>query len=192
MLRTGLCRARQLTCVLLVAGASVGRAQQIYPAAMSGNYKPLMWRGDDARFALDMLHGSYCTAAVSTVVAAKTQNQAVQTVALRMAHEQRKVYRQLRTMAQTFEVHLPPKRDLNDCSNNSRIAELSGQELDSTYVDLLMKTAAANVSRFESELEMPKVPSNWTLWNFAKKNLPMVRDERAAASNAERRLAKGQ
>ncbi len=94
-------------------------------------------------------------------------------------------------MAQTFDVPLPPKRDLYDCSGNSRIAELSGQELDSTYVNLLMKTAAANVARFEGELEMPKVPSNWTLWNFAKKNLPMIRDERASVSNAERRLGNG-
>lgn len=192
MRKTGFFRAIQLMCILLIAGAGAGRAQKIYPAAMTSDYKPLLWRGDDAHFALDMLHGSYCTAAVSATVAAKSQNQAVQAVALKIAHEQRKVYRHLRIMAQTFEVHLPPKRDLQDCDGNSRIAELSGQELDTSYVDLLMKTTAANVSRFEAELEMAHVPSNWSLWNFAKKNLPLIQGEKTAVSNAERRLANGQ
>jgi predicted outer membrane protein len=187
---TGFFRALQLTYILLIAWA--GRAQQIYPAAMTGEYQPLRWQGDDARFGLDMLHGSYCTAAVSATVAAKTQNQAVQTVALKMAQEQRKMYRHLHTMAQTFEVPIPPKRDLYDCPGNSRMGELSGKELDSTYVHLLMKTASANVSRFETELEMAHVPSNWTLWNFAKKTLPMMLEEKATINITEQRLLKGQ
>jgi hypothetical protein len=189
---TGFVRAPELALILLIAAAAAGRAQQIYPAAMTSAYKPLMWRGDDARFALDMLHGSYCTASVSTVVAAKTQNRAVQAVALRLAHEQHKVYRWLHIKAQTLDFPLPPKRDLRDCPGNARIAELSGQELDQTYINLLMKTTAANVSRFEGELEMAHVPGNWTLWNYAKKTLPMMRDEKAAITNAEQRLQNGQ
>jgi hypothetical protein len=48
------------------------------------------------------------------------------------------------------------------------------------------------VSRFEGELEMAHVPGNWTLWNYAKKTLPMMRDEKAAITNAEQRLQNGQ
>jgi predicted outer membrane protein len=192
MLRIGFFRSFRLKYILLVAGVCAGQAQQIYPAAMSSAYNPLLWRGDDARFALDVLHASYCTAAVSKTVVARTQNDAIQIVALKIAQEQHKVYRQLRTMAQTFSFPLPPKRDLNDCRGGPRIAELSGRELDASYVDFVLKRTAANVSQFEAEAAMPRVPSNWTLWKFARKNLPMIRDEEAIIKAAQRRLAKDQ
>jgi predicted outer membrane protein len=188
VVRVGFSQSLQLTYVLLAACVSAS-AQQIYPAAMSGAYNPLLWRGDDARFAIEMLHASYCTADVSKTVIGKTQNDVIQTVALKIGQEQHKIYRQLRTMAQTLNFPLPPKRYLNDCPGGPRIAELSGRELDASYVNLLAKSAAANVSRFETEIEMPRVPSNWTLWNFAKKNLPMMRDEKATVKDAQQQLA---
>jgi predicted outer membrane protein len=180
-------------CMLLTIGAlhTLGQnsGPKIYSAAMSMDYNPLLWQGDDAQFALDMLHSSHCTAEASRTAATKTQNQALQTVAVTIAHEQGKLYRQLRGMARTFNFRLPRKRDLDDCPLVSRIAELSGQEMDSVYISFLLKRTTANVSRFEAEVAMPRLPSNWTLWGLAKKDLPMIRSEEAAAAGVRQPIA---
>lgn len=173
-----------LASILLVTSSFGSERQEdgpkIYPAAMSMEYNPLLWQGDDARFALDMLHSSHCVAEVSKVVADETQNPAVQNLALTLAHEQGKLNRQLRNMARTLHFSIPRKQDLEECPAGSRIGELSGQEIDSGYLTLLLKNSSANVSRFEEELARPRVPSNWSLWKLAKNNLPMVRSEESA------------
>ncbi len=171
----------RLGSLLLVATSFAAGSQsdgpKIYPAAMSMDYNPLLWHGDDARFALDIMHSTHCVAEVSKTVAAQTQSRVIQTVAATIAHEQGKLYRQLRSMARTFNFPLPRKRDLDDCPSNSRIAELSGQEMDSGYVALLLKSIPTNVSRFEAEVARPRVPSNWSLWKLAENDLPMIRNE---------------
>lgn len=186
-------RIVRLACVFAIAGA-VAQTQSSgpdpYPAAMSMNYKPLLWEGEDAQFARDMLHSSYCTAEMSKTVAAKTQDAAVATVAATLSREQRKLYRQLHNMARTFNFRLPRKSDLHDCPSASRIAELSERQMDSDYVALLLKSTAENVSRFEAEVAMPRVPSNWTLWNLAKKDLPVMRSEEAAVKSVQQTSAK--
>lgn len=161
-----------------------------YPAAMSMNYNPLLWQGEDAQFARDMLHASYCTAQVSKTVAARTQDSAIETVAATIAREQHKLYRQLHNLARTFNFRLPSKSELQDCPSASRIAELSGRQMDSDYMALLLKSTAANVSRFEAEVAMPRMPGNWTLWNLAKKDLPAMRSEEAAVKSVQQTVAK--
>jgi predicted outer membrane protein len=178
--------------MLLVTTAFAAEDQDygptIYPAAMSMDYNPLLWQGDDAQFALDMLLGSHCTAEVSKTVAAQTQNPSIQTVATTIAREQAKLYRQLRNMARTFNFPLPHKRDLNYCPANSRTIELSGQDMDSSYVTLLLKSTATNVSRFEAEVARPRLPSNWTLWKLAEMNLPIIRNEESAVKGIKQTI----
>src|ERR1700758_2856140 len=161
-------RSLQLGCMLLITGVLMAQDQRqgpkIYPAAMSVDYNPLLWQGDDAQFALDMLRRRHVRAGVSQTVAGKSQNPTVQNVALTIAREQGKVYRQLRSMARTFNFPLPPRRDLEDCPAGSRVAELAGPEMDSGYIALLLKSTTANVSRFEAEVALPRMPSNWSLW----------------------------
>ncbi|MBV8550648.1 MAG: DUF4142 domain-containing protein [Acidobacteriaceae bacterium] len=172
-------------CCVLAARAQVVIGPTNLPVAMSGIYNPLLWQGDDAQFALDMLHSAHCTSEISKTVAVKTSNQAVQNVALTMAREQGKIYRQLRGMARTFNFPLPSKDDLNDCPSTARIAELTGVQMDTSYVELLRKSTVANTSRFEAEVAMPRRPSNWSLWKFAQRDLPMMRSEEAAVQHVQ-------
>lgn len=174
--------------VLIAAFSALGQGPTIYPAAMSMEYNPLLWQGDDARFALEVLHSSRCKAEVSKAVAAQTQNVALQTLALRISSEQDKLYRQLRSMARTFNFHVPPRDEL-DCPGNSRIRELSGQEMNSDYLALLLKSAAEDTSRFQEEVTRPRLPSNWSLWKLAKDDLPMIRSEQAALTALEQHVA---
>lgn len=62
----------------------------VWPAAMSLDYNPLLWRGEDARFALDMLHGSQCEAALSKVVASRSSNPEVQALTRTLLSEEHK------------------------------------------------------------------------------------------------------
>lgn len=177
-----------LVTTVFAAAQSESSGPKIYPAAMSMDYNPLLWQGDDAQFALDMMHSSHCVTEASKSVAAQTQNAAVQTAALTIAHEQGKLYRQLRSMARTLNFPLPRKRDLDDCPAASRIDELSGHDLDSSYVALLLETTTLNVSRFEDELARPRVPSNWTLWRLAEKNLPAIRSEESTVKGLKKAI----
>lgn len=163
--------------LIWVAGLEAQSGPKIEPAAMSMSYNPLLWRGDDAKFALDMLYSSYCASEISKLVAAKTASGAVQNLAFTEAHDQQKFYKNLRSMARTLNFSLPAKRELEACPGTARLRELNGPELDSTYVAFLTKKSADDVARFEAEVEMPRVPSNWSLWAFAQKSLPVVRED---------------
>ena len=153
------------------------------------DYNPLLWRGDDARFALDTLRSSYCLADISKIVAARTSEETIQNLAYTMAHDQEKMFRQLRGMARTINFHVPSKRELEDCPQTARLRELEGTELEKSYVTLLAKTAADDVSRFEAETGMPREPWNWSLWKFAQKTLPITRENESAVKAAQRKLA---
>jgi predicted outer membrane protein len=159
---------------------------KIEPAAMSSNYNPLAWRGDDAKFALDTLHSSYCASQISKFVAGKTTNKAVQDLAFTQAYDHQKVYKKLHGMARTFNVKLPSKDDLEDCPATARLRELTGAELDRSYVVLVDKISANDVSRFEAEAQMPREPSNWSLWSFAQSTLPVMREDAASVKILER------
>lgn len=177
---TKMLQALRLVGVLLVGVVLAIRGQNnslpIYPAAMSMDYNPLLWRGEDAQFALDMLKGSPCTADLSETIAVKTKNRAVQDLALVMAHDQERFYKKLHNMARTFGFPLPPRQD-DGCREDSRLSELSEPEADSNYVALLLKSTSGNVARFEAEVARPRGPENSPLWKLAQKSLPMIRQE---------------
>lgn len=174
---------------LLILAPVIGHAAQYgpkaEPAAMSMDYNPLRWQGDDAKFAFDMLYSSYCGAEISKVVAAKTTNASIQNLAFTEAHDQERFYRKLHEMARTLNVSLPRKRDLEACPATARLRELDGHELDSGYIAYLVKKSADDVARFEAEVKMPRLPSNWSLWAFAQKNLPVVREDASTIKNMQ-------
>ncbi len=194
MLARGTARFFSFQRLAVIVLCSVGLSAQQYgikgePAAMSMDYNPLLWRGDDAAFASDMLHSSYCVSAISKTVAAKTSDRAVQDLALTVAFDQQRVYRSLRGMARTIDFPLPSKRELSDCPDTARLEELSGPELDRGYIAFLSKNAPTDVSRFEAETEMPHKPWNWSLWKFAWKTLPVIRQDASAVKSVEQKLA---
>jgi hypothetical protein len=93
-----------------------------------------------------------------------------------MAQEQEKFYKNLHSMARTFDFPLPPKRD-DDCPEDSRLSELSEAEANSDYMALLVKRTSVNVARFEAEVARPRGPGNASLRKLAQKWLPTTRKE---------------
>lgn len=182
---------RWLPAFVIFFGASSLPAQfgpKVEPAAMGSGYNPLAWRGEDFDFGVDTLHSSFCALQLSKYVAEKTSNPAVQNVAFTQAYEQQKIHKTLSGMAKTFGTALPPKSEVRDCSATNRMRELSGAELDRVYLGFIAQNSAADVKRFESEAQMPRVPSNWSLWSFARTTLPAVRQDAAAAAELKKSL----
>jgi hypothetical protein len=186
-------RCSRLSLILLLAlctaaGLYAQSGPKIEPSAMGSNYNPLAWRGDDAKFALDTLRSSYCVSHISKFVAGKTSNTAVQNLAFTQAYDQEKIYNKLHKMARTFNAPLPHRDDLQDCPETARLRELSGQELDRDYVAFISKNSARDADRFEAESQMPRVPSNWSLWGFVHNTLPVVRQDAASVKELQQQL----
>lgn len=182
-----------LSLLALIIATSFGlRAQygpQMEPPEMSSKYNPVAWRGGDFDFGVEMLHSSYCAYQISNYVAANSTNKALRNLAFAQAYDQQKIYNTLRSMAKTLDVPLPPKRKLQDCTETARLRELSGEELDREYVTFISKNSVKNVERFENEAQMPRLPSNWSLWSFARKMLPVVRQDAGSVKTVQQELA---
>jgi predicted outer membrane protein len=163
--------------ILTLALRMDAQTQPGYPPAMSSEYNPLLWQGDDAQFAVNVLKRSKCLADASETAAAKGHNRAVQDLAITMAHEQRKIYRKLQGMARTIHFPMPRKEELENCPEDSRLMEVSGPEVDRSYIALASKFAEANAKDFEAEASRPQGPGNSSLWKFVQKTLPTIRRE---------------
>ena len=186
-----LLRSTFLLGILALASLSVNaqygpNGPKIYPAAMGSDYNPLAWRGDDAKFALDTLHSSYCVAQISKTVAAKTSDKAVQNLAFTHAYDQEKIFKKIQGMAKTLNVRLPSKNELEDCPGAARLRELTGEELNRDYVAFISKNSARDAKRFEAETQMRRGPGNWSLWSFAEKTLPVVREDASSVKSLEK------
>ena len=146
-----------------------------------------MWRGDDARFALDTIYGSHCEIELSKVVVTKSSNPGVQELARTLGREEHTVYRRLRLMARTFNFHVA-KQDPDSCREASRLAELTGEELDAGYIAFMLKRSTARISQFEAEIDKPMAPDNYSLRKFAKKTLPVLREQKVMLETAQDEL----
>ena len=179
-----------LVASILVAQLTPGQdfGPKIMPAAMSIDYNPLLWRGDDASFALDTIYGSRCEAELSKAVFSKSSNPNVQELAQTLGREEHRVYGRLRRMARTFNFHVP-KQDPDSCQEASRLAELTGQELDAGYVAFLLKRSLSSISRFEAEIGKPVAPDNYSLRKFAQKTLPVLQEQKMMLEAEQRKLA---
>ncbi|MBV8069120.1 MAG: hypothetical protein JO270_04395, partial [Acidobacteriaceae bacterium] len=61
-----------LETVANAQSANGGYGPKLEPQAMGSKYNPLLWQGEDAKFAVDTIHSSYCTSEISKFVAANT------------------------------------------------------------------------------------------------------------------------
>ncbi len=180
----------RLTLVLILAAAPALFAQQtspgVTPPAMSENYNPFVWKGDDANFALEMLQENFCATQMSKHVASVSFTPDVQSLAHAAARQQEHFYRKLRSMAKEFTIWLPPETQLKKCHRLERMRELSGTDLDKTYIASLEQSNAANISRVQAEVARPEKPDNSSLRQLAVKSLPGFEDLQAEAQTLQK------
>jgi Domain of unknown function (DUF4142) len=147
---------------------------QIYPAAMSEDYNPLLWTGDNARLAREMIQESRCEAELSNIASTKSSSMRVQRLAGSIAQVESRIHRQFVGMARTINFHLGHKKDAPPCHPAERIAELRGNDLDTAYLEYVSRRNAAEISTLNAELELLTDPQNYNLRQAAKKDIPVL------------------
>jgi predicted outer membrane protein len=166
--------------ILLVAFFSAALAQDTTPKsepeAMSSNYNPLIWRGDDAQFAVNIEHSSYCTAAFSKDVAHRSTDPDTLSIARQSERENEKVYRKLRQMGKSLSFEFPKKEYIESCPEADKAKSLQGSELQKSYIEYLKQTDDAALQQFDAEIDRPEKPYNYGLRKFAEQERPALRD----------------
>lgn len=158
----------------LVSGQDLGPKSE--PAAMSSNYNPLVWRGDDAQFAVNTEHTSYCQAEFSKQIASKITDNDVLSVARLSSVEHEKLYRKLRSIAKALGFEYPPKSYTQSCPEVEKAQSVAGIDLQKVYFDYLRNTNKTAIQQFEAEVARPEKPDNYSLRKLAQKELPVLED----------------
>jgi Domain of unknown function (DUF4142) len=155
------------------------------PAAMSLNYNPLVWRGDNAQFAIDTEHRSFCQAQFSEELASKATDSNLVSLARMSAAEHEKLYRKLKAMARELDFKFPPKSAMQDCPEVRKSRVFDQAELDRTYLSYLRETNGTAIREFEAQIARRQSPDNYSLRKLAEKTLPVLQDLQAKVSAVE-------
>jgi putative membrane protein len=118
---------------------------------MSSSYNPLLWRGDDALFVVDTVEMSRSEVELSKLAIVKSNNKAVQNLALVLVRDEGKINRTLTSWSRTYGFALPKNEDEKLAAEQDRLKELNGADFDRAYFELMMKDNAADLSRFQVE-----------------------------------------
>jgi hypothetical protein len=168
------------TVILLLAFFTAAMAQDTppksEPAAMSSDYNPLVWRGDDAQFAVNIEHSSYCTAAFSKDVAKRSTDPELLSLARQSEKENEKVYRKIKQMGKALNFEFPKKEYIESCPEAEKAKSLEGTELQKSYIAYLKQTNEAALQQFDSEIDRAEKPYNYGLRRFAGQERPALRD----------------
>ncbi len=136
---------------------------------MSSKYDPLMWRGEDAQFAVNMEHLSYCGAEFSKDAARKLTDPSALSIARQSASENEKIYRKLRQMARSLSFEFPKKDMMQSCPEAEKAQMLEGGELQKAYLEWVRGNTETMVQQFDAEVDQPEKPYNYGLRKMAQK-----------------------
>lgn len=146
---------------------------------MSSNYNPLIWRGDDAQFAVNAAHSSYCTAMFSKDVVHRGTDPELLSIARESGKENEKIYRKLRQMGKTISFEFPKNEILESCPEAEKAKSVQGAELQKSYLSYLRQTNDSTVQQFDLEIDRLEKPYNYGLRKFAEQERPALRDIQA-------------
>lgn len=139
---------------------------------MSSEYNPLVWRDDDAQFAVNLTHLSYCTAEFSKDVAQRSTDPTVLSMARENAAEHEKIYRKLRQMGKAVNFEFPKKEYLQSCPEAEKAKSLEGVELQKSYMAYLRHNTDDAVRQIDEALGRQQKPWNYGLQKLIKKERP--------------------
>jgi putative membrane protein len=159
-------------CICFLS-VSLGHAQKALgePREMSSSYNPLLWHDGDARFVVDTVEMSRSEVGLSKLAIVKSNDQAVQNLALVLVRDEGKINRTLTSWSQTYGFALPKKEDEKLAAEEDRLRELNGADFDRAYLGLMAKDNAADISRFQAEAGDA---TDHDLARFAKKFAPKL------------------
>ncbi|HEX4232558.1 MAG TPA: DUF4142 domain-containing protein [Bryobacteraceae bacterium] len=142
---------RTIYICLLAASFAYGQKALGEPKEMSSRYNPLLWHGDDARFVVDTVGMSRSEVELSKLAILKSNNKAVQNLALVLVRDEGKINHTLTSWSRTYGFPLPKQEEEKLATEQDRLKELNGADFDRAYFELMAKDHAADMSRFQAE-----------------------------------------
>ncbi len=157
------------------------------PAAMGRDYQPLLWRDADAQFALDSERAGACQVAADQLVGSRSADTELQELAAHSIGLHDRMSRQLKSMAKTVGFKLGSKKHPPECPDRERLAGLSGEEFDRSYLNVLAKTNDGERANFTAEVRAPLNSANYGLKKFAANNLMLFSEQQKRIRELEKR-----
>ena len=157
------------------------------PAAMGSDYQPLLWRDADAQFALDAERAGACQVAADQLAGSRSADTELQELAAHSIGLHDRMSRQLKSMAKTVGFKLGSKKHPPECPDRERLAALSGEEFDRSYVSVLAKTNNSERATFTAEVKAPLNSANYGLKKFAASSLALFSEQQKKISELEKR-----
>ena len=183
---------RLASCLFLLASMPLLFGQMTpknEPAAMGGDYQPLLWQGADAQFALDAARAAACQVAADQLVGSRSSDTELQELAAHSIGLQDRMSQRLKSMAKTIGFKLGSKKHPPECPDRERLAALSGEEFDRSYVNVLAKTNENEQSNFTAEVKAPLNSANYGLKKFAVSHLGLFREQQTKIKELQKRYA---
>ncbi len=157
------------------------------PAAMGSDYQPLLWRDADAQFALDAERAGVCQVAADQLVGSRSADTELQELAAHSIGLHDRMNRQLKSMAKTVGFKLGSKKHPPECPDRARLAGLTGEQFDRSYLSVLANTNDSERANFTAEVKAPLNSANYGLKKFAAHNLALFSEQQKKIRELEKR-----
>ena len=157
------------------AGNSNMRAQSTPANTPARGVPP---RHDDRAFVLEAGPGGLAEVELGRLAAQKGQSADVKKFGQRMVTDHSKANAELKKLAASKGITLPPQMDVEQMAVHDRLAKLSGADFDREYMTLMVKDHDKDVAAFMDEAKDGTDPD---IKSFAAKTLPTLQEHQRMA-----------
>jgi putative membrane protein len=146
-------------------------------------------QGGDRQFMTEAANGGLKEVELSNYVAQNTKNAEVKRLAQRIAQDHRNANQELMSIAQQDNVQVPTTMDENANQEVSHMKQMTGAELDRTYVQHMVEDHEKHIQKFQDQAENA---TSSQVKSFAQKTLPVLQEHLRMAQAAQSKLGQGQ
>ncbi len=150
------------------------------PAAMSSDYQPLLWRDNDAQFALDVSRAARCQIAADQLVGSRSADDEILSTAAHSISFEDQSNNKLKSMARTIGFQLGSKKHPPECADVERLRILRGEAFDHAYAAVLSQNSRKGQALFANEAGAAPNSANYELRKFAAQRLAKLRESQKA------------
>jgi len=142
-------------------------------------------RHDDRAFVLEAGPGGLAEVELGRLAAQKGQSADVKKFGQRMVTDHSKANAELKKLAASKGITLPPQMDVEQMAEHDRLAKLSGADFDREYMTLMVKDHDKDVAAFMDEAKDGTDPD---IKSFAAKTLPTLQEHQRLAKEIKAKL----
>ena len=142
-------------------------------------------RHDDRAFVLEAGPGGLAEVELGRLAAQKGQSADVKKFGQRMVTDHSKANAELKKLAASKAITLPPQMDVEQMAEHDKLAKLSGADFDREYMTLMVADHDKDVAAFMDEAKDGTDPD---IKSFAAKTLPTLQEHQRLAKEIKAKL----